>query len=180
MSSYSHSTGPITKVVVANGLTGLVEASSAVSSITVTRPANATAYAALDVVGGVINFTSIGPAGAGIKLTGASLAYNVASIPAGMTTFRLHLYNATPPSALADNAPFDLPAGDRASYLGYLDLPTILDLGATLFTQLDNFIKQVNLASGQTSLYGYLVTTGGYTPAGSSETLQVTLRSTPV
>lgn len=142
------------------------------SQVTVTRPANATPYTALDVLGATaaaITFTNVGPAGGRVKITSADLRIDVAAIPAGMTTMRLHLYDVTPPSALADNAAFDIPSGDRAAYLGYIDLGTVLDMGATLFVENDSVVKQVKLAAGSTSLFGYLVTTGGFTPAGNSE-----------
>ena len=138
------------------------------SQPTVTRPANVTAYTAGDVLGGAIEFPTIGPFSGDIILTSAALRANIAAIPAGMTSFRLHLYNVTPPSALADNAAWDLPAGDRASYLGYIDLGSPADVGSTLFVQVDQVNKQVRLRGGY-SLFGYLVTNGGFTPAANSE-----------
>lgn len=144
----------------------------------VDRPANTTAYAAGDVVGGAIEFTALGPAGGLVLLTDVLVFYNVAALPAGMGALRLHLYSATPPSALADNAPFDLPAGDRAAYLTYVDLPTMQDWGSTLITRAatgDQVPRQVKLASGQTSLWGYLQTVAAFTPAANSETLRIDL-----
>jgi hypothetical protein len=84
-----------------------------------------------------------------------------------MTSFRLHLYDATPPSATADNAAWDLPAGDRANYLGYVDLGSPVDVGATLYVQTDQVNKQFRASTAD--LYGYLVTNGGFTPAANSE-----------
>lgn len=147
------------------------------SAVTVTRPANTTAYAANDVVGGVITFAGIGPTAGHVILTSCDLRYDVSAIPSGMSGFRLYLYTATPPSALADNAAWDLPSGDRSAFIGFIDLGSLADLGSTLFAQVDSVNKQIKLASGETSLYGYLVTLAGYTPAANSETLQVTLRS---
>lgn len=134
---------------------------------TVTRPANTTAYTAGDVVGGAIAFSGIGPFGGDILITSAALRINVAAIPAGMTSFRLHLYDATPPSALVDNAPWDLPAGDRANYLGYIDIGSPADVGSTLYVQADQINRQIRLRTAD--LFGYLVTNGGFTPAGNSE-----------
>lgn len=138
------------------------------SQPTVTRPANVTAYTAGDVLGGAIEFPTIGPFSGDIILTSAALRANITAIPAGMTSFRLHLYNVTPPSALADNAAWDLPADDRAGYLGYIDLGSPADVGATVFVQVDQVNKQVRLRGGY-SLFGYLVTNGGFTPAANSE-----------
>lgn len=143
----------------------------------ITRPANVTAYSANDVVGGVLTLAAAGPAAGHVVITSADLRYDVSAIPSGMSSFRLYLYRSTPPSALADNAAWDLPSGDRASFIGYVDLGTIADLGSTLFVQVDGINKQVKLGAAETALYGYLVTTAGYTPAANSETLQLTLRT---
>lgn len=138
------------------------------SKPTVTRPANTTAYTAGDVLGGAIEFPAIGPFAGDIIITSTALTAHIAAIPAGMTSFRLHLYDVTPPSALADNAAWDLPSGDRASYLGYVDLGSPADVGSTLYVQANQENKQLRLRGGY-SLFGYLVTNGGFTPAGNSE-----------
>lgn len=141
------------------------------SQVSVTRPADTTAYAAGDVVGAAaaaITFPNIGAAAGTIILTSADLRIDVSSIPAGMTSFRLHLYNITPPSALADNAPWDLPSGDRASYLGYIDLGSPVDLGSTLFVQTPTDFRKEILMGASTSLFGYLVTAAGYTPTSAA------------
>jgi hypothetical protein len=149
------------------------------SSVTITRPSNTTAYGAGDVIGvadvsvaanagnAIHTFTNIGPAGGQIMITAADLLAYVAAVPAGMTSFRLHLYNASP-TAILDAATWDLPSGDRASYLGYIDLGSPADVGSTLYVQADQVNKQFKLASGSTSLYGLLVTAGGYTPTSAA------------
>lgn len=145
--------------------------------VSVTRPADTTAYAAGDVVGAAaaaISFPNLGPSGAAIMITSVALEVDETSVPAGMTSFRLHLYSVTPPSALADNAVWDLPSGDRASYVGYVDLGTPVDVGSTLYVQTDQINKQVLMAG--TGLFGYLVTNGGYTPASAS-VRKITLHS---
>lgn len=148
---------------------------AALPSVTITRPNDTTAYTAGDVVGAasaILEFQNAGPAGAVLLITEAQLAINVSALPSGMTTFRLHLYNAAP-TAIADNAAWDLVAGDRAAYLGYIDIEQMVDVGSTLFVQSDkttnaSLPKQVKLAAGVTSLYGLLVTHGGYTPTAQA------------
>ena len=150
-------------------------------AVTITRPANMTAYSAGDVVGGTlaaISFPAIGSSGGAIMITGAQLELDIAAIPSGMTSFRLHLYNVTPPSDLANNDAFNLPSGDRASYLGFIDLGTPEDLGATLYAEITNINKQVRLSG--TGLFGYLVTNGAFTPAANSEAYKLTLHSVEV
>lgn len=144
--------------------------------LTVTRPANATPYTANDDLGGALTFTGMGPAAGGeLLLTSVSLEIDVAAVPSGMSSFRLYLYNVTPPSALADNAAWDLPSGDRASFLGYVDLGTPVDLGSTLFIKADIVNAQIKISGS--SLFGYLVTNGAFTPAGNSEVYMVTLHA---
>ncbi|HEY8357713.1 MAG TPA: hypothetical protein VIL30_09650 [Ramlibacter sp.] len=147
------------------------------STPTVTRPANTTAYTAGDVVGGAIEFTSIGPAGGHIMVTAVDLAAYIAALPSGIGNIRLHVYSVTPPSALADNAAWDLPAGDRASYLGYIDMGTLLDVGSTCYVQTDGVNKQFKLAAGSSSLFGYLQTINAFTPGSNSEVYMPRLRA---
>jgi hypothetical protein len=139
------------------------------ASDTQTRPDNTTAYDALDVVGqdpaDNITFGEFaGVAGGHVILTGAWLRLNKNAVPSGMGAFRLHLYNAAP-TAIADLGAFNLIAADRAKYLGYIDLPTPIDIGDTLWSQVENVNKKVKFASGSKYLYGVLQTIAGYTPA---------------
>ncbi len=145
------------------------------NALTITRPANQTPYTAGDVVGGALTFTSMGSSAGRIMLTSDQLELDITAIPTGMTNFTLYLYNVTPPSALADNAPWDLPSGDRASYLGYVTMGTPVDLGSTCYVETNILNKQIKLAG--TSLFGYLVTAAGYTPAANSEVYVATLHT---
>lgn len=144
------------------------------SPATITRPANTTAYTANDVLGGAITFAAAAPAlGGDLMVTSVELEADIAAVPAGMTTFNLYLYNVTPPSAIADNAAFDLPAGDRASFLGKIVIGALVDEGATLYYRADNINAHIKTTSS--SVFGYLVTVGAFTPAGNSEVYKVTL-----
>ena len=138
------------------------------------RPANTTAYGSGDVVGpatavggAVLEFTNMGAVGKDIIITDVDLTVALAAVPSGMTSFRLHLYNATPPSALGDNTAWDLPASDITSYLGYIDMGTPVDVGSSLFVQTSGVNKKLRMGAS-TSLFGYLVTNGGYTPASAT------------
>lgn len=146
------------------------------ATVSVTRPANTTSYTAGDVIGvdnagsagsAVLTFAGIGPANGGeILITSTDHLVGKSSVPSGMTSFRLHLYGSSPPSALLDNAPWDLPSGDRAAYLGYVDLGTPVDVGSTLYVRGEQAQAQFTVPSGG-ALYGYLVTNGGYQPASN-------------
>jgi hypothetical protein len=142
------------------------------STVTVTRPSNTTAYTAGDVVGdtggsAIITLSNIGPSGGYVLIQSVSLVFSDTSVPSGMGAFRLHLYSATP-NAIADNAPFDLMSGERANYMGYIDLSAPLDFGSSLYTQTDYAGRLVKLASASTTLYAELETRGAYTPASAS------------
>jgi hypothetical protein len=142
--------------------------------INITRPANTTAYAANDVIGsstaaggGVITIPSTGGDHLLLTLISNEFRVDLAAVPSGMTSFRLHLYSASPPSAYADNDPWDLPAGDRTYYIGHLDLGTPADFGSTLYVHSNAIYQGLLLPPGGT-MYGYLVTVGGYTPASGT------------
>lgn len=152
-------------------------------SISFARTADTSAYNAGDVIGinnagspgsAIHSFLLAGPAGGNVVITGADLRIDLSSVTSGMTSFRLHLYDSSP-TAILDNASWDLPSGDRTAYLGYLDLGSPVDVGSTLFVQTDQINKQIKLATGVTTVFGELVTNGGYTPA-SGTTFAIRLR----
>lgn len=151
------------------------------ASVTLTRTADTNAYTAGDVLGAATGATAalqftLGPSGGGeVIITTARFEIDKTSVPSGMTSFRLYLYSVTPPSALGDNAAWDLPSGDRASFRGYVDLGTPVDLGSTLYVETLQINKQIAVPAGGI-LFAYLVTNGGYTPA-SADVQKITLHS---
>ena len=147
------------------------------STVTLTRPSNTTAYTAGDVVGdtggsAILTLTNMGPSAGFILLQSVSLVFSDSSVPSGMGAFRVHMYSSSP-TAIADNAAFDLLSGDRDKYMGYIDLSTPLDLGSTLYTQTDYPGRLIKLAAASTSLFVEIETRGAYTPVSAST---VTLR----
>jgi hypothetical protein len=149
------------------------------AAVTITRPSNTTAYAAGDVVGiadsgtpanagsAIIALPNIGSSGGYVLLQSIRLLIGNTSVPSGMAGFRLHLYTS-PPTAVLDNAAFDLASSEVASYAGFCDLPTPQDLGSTLFAQTDYCGIAIKLASASTTLYAELETRGAYTPASGT------------
>jgi hypothetical protein len=148
------------------------------STVTFARPANTDAYLAGDVVGGVLYFRDVSQiASAEVLITSTGLRVDLTAVTSGMTSFRLQCYRETPPSALADNAPWDLPAGDRSVYAGYIDLGSPADVGSTLYVQADQVNKHLKLT--ETGIYAYLTTIGAYTPA-SATVMSVDLHAVPL
>lgn len=146
------------------------------SVATITRPSNTTAYTAGDVIGdtagsAIISLTSAGPSGGFVILQSVSLVFSDASVPSGMSAFRLHLYS-TSPTAIVDNAAFDLLSAERANYMGYVDIPTPQDFGSSLYAQVDYPGRLIKLATASTTMFAELETRGAYTPASAS-TVQV-------
>jgi len=147
------------------------------ATVSVTRTADTNAYAANDVIGAAtgstaaLTFAGMGAPGSRIMITSTQLAINDTGVISGETSYRLHLYNVTPPSALGDNGAWDLPAGDRNAYLGFIDLGTVVDMGSTLYVEQNIYNKQIVLTPAEgantQSLYAYLVTIGAYTPSAS-------------
>ena len=142
------------------------------STTTITRPSNTTAYTAGDVVGdtggsAILTLSSMGPNGGYILLQSAALIFSDSAVPSGMASFRVHLYSASP-TAIADNAAFDLVSGDRAGYMGFFDIPTPVDFGSTLYIQTDYIGRMIKMATGSTTLYAEIETKGAYTPVSAS------------
>jgi len=151
-----------------------VDGTAYAATVSFTRPANVTAYTAGDVIGtgasndAVHTLSSIGSSGGYVVVQSIELVLGISAVPSGMTSFRVHFYDSSP-TAAADNSVFDVASGDRAKYLGYIDMPAPVDLGATCFTQIDYPGKLFKLASASTSLFCELQTVGGFTPAANSE-----------
>jgi hypothetical protein len=157
---------------ISNALASVALASQGYSaSVSLTRTNDTNAYTANDVVGAAtgstaaLTFASMGPSAGRIMITSVSIEIDASAVISGETSYTLHLYDVTPPSALGDNAAFDLPSGDRSNYLGSIALGTPADLGSTLYVEANQINKQLKLAG--TSLFGYLVTAGAHTPTAS-------------
>lgn len=141
------------------------------SVITLTRTADTNAYAANDIIGAAtgstagLDFALGAPSAGRIMITSAALEIDATAVISGETSYRLYLYNITPPSATGDNGAWDLPSGDRASFLGYVDLGTPVDLGSTLYVETNGINKQIKLAG--TDVFAYLTTIGAYTPTSA-------------
>ena len=140
------------------------------------RPADVVPYAINDVVSSStlsgVNMTfSIGTAS--VLLMGATFVNSEASVPAGQSGFKLHLYNAAP-TAIVDNAAFNLIAADRAKYIGYMQFDLPLDVGDSNISQNNNANIVAKSANG--ILYGVLTTDTAYTASSTTSTVNITVR----
>lgn len=126
----------------------------------------------------ILTFENIGHNTNALRyITDVNLRWDVSAVPSGATSFRLHLYNASP-TAVVDNAAFDLVSGDRTKYLGYIEIAAPVDMGATLYSQNASVNKLIALAPDTRAIYGVLQTIGGYTPA-ASEVFKIELNAVP-
>lgn len=121
----------------------------------------AASHTAGDVNGGAQEFASMGPSAGRVMITSASLEIDGGTAEA--TAWRLALFNITPPSAVADDGAFTLPSGDRASFLGFIELGTAVDEGDTQWIEVHGINKQIKLAG--TSIFAYLLNRTTLTPA---------------
>lgn len=146
------------------------------ASATHIRPNDTTAFAANDVVGTspgtVMEFTNMGPANGVVLVTQALLKIKTGSVPSGMGNQRLFLFTSAP-TAIADNAAFDISTTDVSKLAGWIDLGTPIDNGSTIATQ--NIGDRLQVALSGTSLFGIRVTTTAYTPVIVSEESEITL-----
>lgn len=151
-----------------------------VASATMTRPADTTAYASGDLVANSTTAGSVVPLSWAVQRSrriGAKVVKaRIKKSGTGVTnsTFRVHLYRASPTVANGDNGAWS--SDKAADYLGYLEV--VVDKAFT-----DGAAGSGAPAVGTglivaevstTMLYGLLECRGAYTPA-SAETFVVTL-----
>ena|SRR5882672_7176460 len=148
-----------------------------VATAAIIRPNNVTPYSINDVVGGVLTFPNMGLNAESVLINAVQLELDVPSVT-GTPNFNLYFYNAAPPSNILDNAPFDLPASDRAAFLGVINIGSVADLGSTLYAEIASISRQTRLLTN--ALYGYLVTSAVYTPAAVSETYKVSMHTVSI
>lgn len=169
-----NSSGEAVPVSTASGSALSVTSTGGLSASGSFTPA-AASHTAGDVNGAAATFDLNAPASCVFEIQSASLL--IAGGTVETTAWTLHLYSVTPPSALADDAVFDIPAGDRASYLGFVSLAQVVDYGSSLYIETHNIGKRVQLAASG-DLFGYLVNGTTLTPQAVAHT--VTLVGRPV
>ena len=103
------------------------------------------------------------PEGSIIRILSAVMKIDVNAVPSGQTSYTLHLYSVTPPSAQADNAAWTLASADLDGYRGALALGAPVDLGACLYIRAQYLDIDVKLVTD--SLWAELVTDGAHTAA---------------
>ena len=123
-----------------------------------------------DCNGAAAEFALAAPSGCVFLITDASLEIDGGTAEA--TSWTLHLYNVTPPSATADDGAWDIPSGDRTAYLGSITLGTAVDKGSTQWVETHGINKAVKLSG--TSVFGYLVNETTLTPAAVAHIVRIT------
>ena len=155
----------------------------AAADATLTRPNNATAYAAHVGMGSgascIFKFSNFFRINGGTGLlTGLRLEASVASIAlTNMGAVRAHLFNVTPASApVSDQAEFDTLVANSASKLGFVDFATWNIGGASSdvvtsygsVSALTGAPLQLKAAVAARDLYLVLEATGVFTPIASA------------
>jgi hypothetical protein len=128
----------------------------------------AASHTAGDAVGVAAEFALAAPSASLLRIVSASML--VAGGTNETSTWRVYLFSVTPPSALADDAPFVLASGDRASFLGYFDFAQLVDVGDTLYIEATPN-KVIRLTG--TSVFAYLVNLTTVTPAAIARTITI-------
>lgn len=141
---------------------------------TFARPADTSAYAALDTVSTstsapvVITFSNMARVNAGSGyITKARI---ITDQKTNSARFRLHLYH-TAPTLTNDNAAFPLLWADRANRVGKIDFSPMTTEDATNSTCAESLNDAVRLSftceAANTALYGILETLDAFTPASA-------------
>jgi len=141
----------------------------ATKSTAVFTPA-ASAHSARDSLGGAREFTGVGT-GPGESRIINSTDIVISGATAVTTIWEVHLYSVTPPSAILDDAVWDIPSGDRASYLGFVPIAQTVDAGATQYGHTPLIGRQFKLSG--TSLFAYLVPVSAITTEAVAHTVSL-------
>lgn len=100
--------------------------------------------------------------GALIRILTAIVKIDQTALQASEAGYTLQCFSATPPSALADNAPWTLASGDLPTYRGSIGLGTPVDLGSACYIKSPGIDLDIKLTG--TSLWAQLQTLAGFTP----------------
>ncbi len=158
---------------ISNGFAITGKKTGNVVSASFTRPNDTTAYLDKEVIGtnpaaNLVFNNVLAGTGASFAIVGGLMVLKTGTIPAGITSLKLHLFDAAP-TPIADNAAFNILAADADKYLGFVPFSVVKDFGDTLSIQDDNLSILRKLAVGSTSLYGVLQTETAFTPPASLE-----------
>ncbi len=147
-----------------------------ISEATLTRPADTTAYAANDAVSNstsapaLIEFQNVLPVAGGDGLIVAARCMTNQSTFTG--SLRLHLFKASSPTPINDNAAHTILWANRSVRIGYIDFNgfTTAGTGSDCAITLGTFAGSgsalpVELGNGLTSLWAMVETRGAFTPA---------------
>jgi hypothetical protein len=159
-----------------------IKSTAHTTSVTVTRPANVTQYAVNDAIGdtggsAIMTFANMGIAGNNIYITGISIMWNSATLPTANANLTARFYNASP-TAIADNAAWDLVSGDRTKWLASIPIGILIDLGSTAWVSATQLGEQVLLSTS--SLFMTLTTDAAITVAENSTVFVVTVHTQEV
>ena len=148
------------------------------STATITRAADTTIYTAsapnFDVYGSLFELENIGVAGEGIFLSYFEISLNLSDVPQGMTSFAVHLY-PTAPTTIADNSIWTIGSDPVLDPVGFNVSMSLAKGGGKVVGVIKDLNQLFILTSS--SLWGYLVTNGAFTPAANSEEGTIRARS---
>lgn len=147
--------------------------SSAMFSSSAAFTPAAAEYTAGDVFGTAQTFSGIGPsAGGTVRIISTTLLIAHTALVSSEGAYTLHLFNAALASPLADNAAFDVAVADRSKYLGSLALGTPVDVGTSLWVEVNLLGKLILVPSGG-AVVGYLVNAATITPTAAARTVTI-------
>lgn len=143
----------------------------ATAAVTLTRPSDTTAYAALDAVSNSTTAPSVLTFASLPRVAGGSGYITKARLMTDQSTntarFRLHLFHTTP-TAINDNAAHTLLWANRANRIGFIDFVACATEGSGS-TAASSLVADARVgfvtAAGSSSIYGLLETLDAFTPA---------------
>lgn len=172
---------PPSQITIGSGENHIGEFGKKITNVTAeyTRPADANAYAALDVYSNstsapaVLTFTSIARISGGSGRIMKAIAYT--DQKTNTARFKLHLYN-TSPTAINDNSPYLQLYANNASYVGSINFsamttedPTNSTTAYSVSSEGSGNLPLAFLTSGSANLFGIVEIIDAFTPASGQK-----------
>ena len=153
-----------------------VNGTQVATAVSFTRPADTTAYAALDVVSNSTSAPSLLVfSNAARNLGGSGLILSARHMKNSTTTagasYRLMLYGHNVVTPINDNSPFTMLYANRTTRIGYIDFThSAGGTGSDSTSALSTFINLPFVCNAaHTSLWGILTVTSAYTPTSAEQ-----------
>lgn len=135
--------------------------------VSLTRPANTTAYVSGQIIASSSTSILIIPAGVGGRGGYINKVLLTTNKSAHTETIRLHLFSNNT-NSVADQTALNFSALSEVNYEGFVDFTSFFSTGSNYAVALDSLVNPLQFSTGTNNeMYGFLEARAGFTPIAS-------------